>query len=479
MAASKRIPVVLVIPEVNLADWENRQPVAWLPESGTRLWYEHYERWMKFLQQGAWVEAAREAHEMIRLDGYTCPTSQRMLARAHLEGGDLEEAKRACRAELDANQYATLGFLGAPQATPMVQGILERGAALFGFSTVDLRRNFQRFSPDQLPGRDLFLDYCHLTARGMHVAIAGVTAEVVRLLSRMSRQLEWEEVARTVPFPEIDPRAESATFLGAAIHNAHRLLTVGRKTDIIEHWCERALQASASAEDAMANLVAIRLDPGQELHRGHLRNLQSSCQLGFQHGLRYEHLDCDLIQAFEAVLKRTGNSDAVANLLGRQPGGSLNVDLACPRNLWEPLERFYPEVIASQDPPELAYYRSPWPASSFALFCCGSSDVELAITARLPAPSEESCAVRGCIDVEVNGCRTATLSLTNHWKKVTLSLSREHLVPGLNKLTFNWPLPQWRGEEALDRAIRRLQRGLQADIHPVFGEVAEIIAREY
>ena len=42
MTRSAAIPVVLVAPEVNLADWESRQPVVWLPGERTEQWYELY-----------------------------------------------------------------------------------------------------------------------------------------------------------------------------------------------------------------------------------------------------------------------------------------------------------------------------------------------------------------------------------------------------------------------------------------------------
>jgi hypothetical protein len=39
LARTVGIPVVVVVPEVNLADWENRQPVPWLPGNGVARWH--------------------------------------------------------------------------------------------------------------------------------------------------------------------------------------------------------------------------------------------------------------------------------------------------------------------------------------------------------------------------------------------------------------------------------------------------------
>lgn len=478
MAGARKIPVILALPEVNLADWENRQAVTWLPGSATRDWYGHYQRALARLARKRWKEAALEAHRMIELDGCTCPSSQRVLARARLGSGDVEGCKRACRAEVDANQYSTLCFLGAPQATPLVQAILEKAALHHGFSIVDLRRNFDHWAPGQLPGRRLFLDYCHLTARGMHVAMAGVAAETVRLLSRADRRPDWLNLARTISLLEISAPAESATFLGAAVHNAHRLLTVGEKAPILEYWCRKALQVSPGVRDAMLNLIALRLDPGQELHRGHLWNLQSDFRLGFQHGLQYAHLDAELIRTVTRVLSDAGDCRILKQVVDRRGLDARAIDLSSPRNLWEPVERFYPEVIASQEPAEMAYFRSAWPTSSFGLVSRGGRDVRLKITARLPTIVRDEPPSVGRIIVLVNGLRAAAFSCCRQWRKTSVTVPGRLLAPGLNKLTFSWPHPQCTGERALESAVRRLQRGLTADVHPVFGEVAEILASE-
>ncbi len=476
IASGRNIPVVLVLPEVNLADWENRQPVAWLPGFGARDWYRHYHRALDHLARERWDEATQAAGRMIDLDGYTCPSSQRVLAKARMGAGDREGARQASRAEIDANQYPTLCFLGTPQATPLIQGILERSALHYGFSLVDLRRRFQDWMPRQLPGRRLFLDYCHLTAEGMHVAMAGVASEVVRLLSQTPRRPDWMQLAQTIPRQEISAAAESTTFLGAAIHNAHRLLTVGAKAPILEYWCRQALQLSPGVQDAMLNLIALRLGPGQELHRGHLRNLESEFTLGFQHGLRYPHLDAELIRTILSLLSQGDDRPDLDEVLDRRARDGVAVDLASPRNLWEPVERFYPEVIASQDPPPAAFYRSAWPTSSFALLSRQGRDLKLEITARLPTIDPDNPPSGLPVRVLVNGAPAAGFSSCGQWQKTNLNLPAKLLAPGLNQLTLLWPFPQSTGEAALTNAAHRLQRGLPADIHPVFGEVAELLA---
>ena len=59
--------------------------------------------------------------------------------------------------------------------------------------------------------------------------------------------------------------------------------------------------------------------------------------------------------------------------------------LAPPYYLWEPLERFYPEVMSFDDLSRRATLRSPWPETSFCLICDGKRDVALEVKAAVEA----------------------------------------------------------------------------------------------
>ncbi len=51
LAWAVHIPVVVVIPEVNLADWETRQPPVWLSGDGTGRWHALYAEAVERLDQ--------------------------------------------------------------------------------------------------------------------------------------------------------------------------------------------------------------------------------------------------------------------------------------------------------------------------------------------------------------------------------------------------------------------------------------------
>ncbi|HEX3556649.1 MAG TPA: hypothetical protein VIA62_25790 [Thermoanaerobaculia bacterium] len=478
IAGAVQIPVVLVLPEVNLADWETRQPPVWLPGEDTARWHALYGETLDGLGRGDFAAALDAARAMQKLDGGHCAATWRLLARSWTGLGDREEARRAALAEVHAAAYATQAFLGAPQATTAARELLREAARRHGFAAVDLREVFREHTGESLPGRRLFLDYCHLTSEGIHVAMAAVAAEVLNLSGMLEREVGWRDLLPALPPIPITPEAEATARLGAAVHTAHRLLPVCPKGAILEHWLEAALEASPGVEAAMLDLAEARCAPGPAvLTAAQQRNFASPWRLLLQHGLRWDHLDADLLEAIQAVLERRGRPvrERIAGLLLRHHAvRDEGTDLTQPPYLWEPLERFYPEVMRFEDLAERATYRSPWPASSFCLISDGEGDVEVEPTLRLPAGREGRA---GQVEVEVNGERIGGMDAADRWRRATLRLGRGLLRPGLNRLTLRWPAPREDGEAALRAAVERLEQGLAADLHPVFGEVFSLLAR--
>jgi hypothetical protein len=482
-------PVVLVLPEVNLADWESPQPVSWLPGEGMARWYAAGERARAHLAAGRAAAAEAAAWEMVELDGGTNPTPFRLLARALAAQGREEEARDACISEIDSQHYPLLAYLGAPQATTLAREILGHAARRHGFLTVDLRTLFAEHTGSPLPGRRLFLDYCHLTVEGMKVAMAAVAAQVLRATRSLPEiagapEGDWRDLLARLPDPVVSPEADATAKLGAALHTAHRLLTVEpeRKLLLLEHWCQAALDASPGVAAALRDLAAARATGLPAiLTAAFARNFSSSYRLLLQHGWRWDFLDADLLQVMRNVLVRAGNpagEEIEALLLACLGLPAAGADLSRPPFLAEPLARFFPEAIAP-DLTSRATYRSPAPESIFCLICDATCEVDLTLTARLPAvPGAVGAELRrGMVVVEVNGVSLTVVELAERWTRHPFVIGRDLLRAGLNRVTLRWPPPPPVGEAALAAAVRRLEEGIEADLHPVFGEVFALVAR--
>ncbi len=484
VAHTVQIPVVLVVPEVNLEDWESRQPPPLLPGDGVARWHALYREATAALDAGNPASAAAAAEAMLALDGGRCPTAFRLRARARAALGDRDGARADLLAEVDAARYPTLAFLDAPRATTAARALLHEMAARHRFASIDLRDVFAEHTGGVLPGRRLFLDYCHLTREGMEVAMAAVAAAVLSLSGMTEASESWRALLARLPPAAITPEADATAQLGAAVHSAHRLLATGPRQPLLEHWLEAALAASPGVEAALLDLLEARCTRCPAvLTAAQQRNLASPYRLTLQHGWRWDHLDADLLTALVAVLERRGTPAAsratllLVERLGITPEGT---DLADPFFLWEPVERFFPEVMDFTDLERRATYRAPWPVSAFCLVCDGERDVELQLVARLPQdPVLEAGAERAArqATLAVNHRAAGTAPLAPRWTRSRHRTPAALLVPGLNRLEIRWPDLPPAGDDPLAAAVERLELGLPADLHPVFGEVWSLLAR--
>ncbi len=468
------VAVILVVPEVNLADWESRQPVHWLPGDGVARWHESLRQALDLLESHRWQEALEVSNRMEALDGGLCPTTHRLRALAWMGQGSSDEAARACRAEVDSEQYPLTCFLAAPRATSQVQAILRQGVQRYGFGCVDLPQIFEEHTGSPLPGRRLFLDYCHLTSEGIAVAMAATATETLRLLG-------MQEGGCALPgdlssSPRATPEAEGLARFGAALHSAHRLVSVSPKESILKHWCNRAAEASSQASSIMRDFIEARCRQAPAVATSaQQRMLAQGFPLLLQHGWRWEFLDLDVIEAALAALDPSGRSlgaEVGAQLLKWRGTPDSGVDLSRPPWLADPLERFFPEAIGSSEDAK-AYYRSPWPLSRFNFVCDGRRDLGLAATIRIPLASGAESTAR--VRFELNQAPLREFEVGPKWTLCRVRLSESNLRSGLNRLTLHWPLPSSAQEGFLGEVIERLEQGLEATLHPVFGEAFSLM----
>ena len=464
-AVKGTVPVVVVIPEVNLADWASRQPPVRLPHNGNRRWLVLFRQAVAFLEAASWLDLRNTALEMLKFDDGSCPTTYRLLAMAYQASGDLTRARDAARAEIDCCQYANLCFMSAPQINGMGRKLLQRQALRPGFHMLDLAQVFAR-QTSPLPGRDLFLDYCHLTIAGMKLAMAAVCGQTMHLLENDDRGLEfiWDET----PEPEVTPEVDATAKFGAAMHNAHRLLGVGDQGALLMHWCEQALAASPAIAETMLDVAEARVSKlPAVLTSAQVRNRRGAYPLSLQHGWRYDHLDFPLIAAIQRVLNvhdpaRATRLEAIL-LDSLQEQIELTVD-----HLWEPLARPYPELMPSDDLERHAALRAFWPVTEYGFIASGENDIRLKASLRTHAGPAE---MRICI----NGAQAGTLNLFETWHAHVLILPKKQLKRGINRLSLFWPDPKPCSENPLAEVANSLGRDHEISPHPIYGEIFSLI----
>lgn len=475
-AAEAKVPVVLVLPEVNLADWPARQPVAWLPEDGCARWYELEERAESALLKAGWTEAAKAAEAMIDLDAGTNPSGYRLLSEARRGAGDRDGALEALRAEVDTDRSPTAAYLPSPRATGGSLALLRAAAREHGFATVDLAPVFTEHTQHTVPGRRMFLDYCHLTSEGIRVAMAAVAPAVLATtVDRMAPR--WQDLLAQTEPPEFPPEADAVAKLGAAIHTAHRLPGGAAKPELLRYWCAEAIRAWPGLGQTMLDLATARCAPiAEPFTAAQQSTLAAPATLGFQHGWRWESLDGDLLEAMRDALREAGKDETAEQIqaLLEAQGATPDrpIELAVPGfHLAEPVERFYPEAMAPASLAPRAMLRCPARRVTFHLPSTAEGPQELTLVARLPPIPGLGSDREGNARLTLNQAPLAELRLLSTWTRHRETIATTQLKPGLNRLTLHWPMPAGDGEQALTAARERLENGEQADLHPVFGEI--------
>jgi cation diffusion facilitator CzcD-associated flavoprotein CzcO len=81
------------------------------------------------------------------------------------------------------------------------------------------------------------------------------------------------------------------------------------------------------------------------------------------------------------------------------------------------------------------------------------------------------------VTVAVNGREVGGVPARERWTRARLRIPRAPLRPGLNRLTLRWPALPPAGSDPLRPVRERLESGLAADLHPVFGEVWSVVGK--
>ena len=463
IAGQSGADVIVVIPEANLADWESRQPPPLLNAKQTNAWHKLYADCEDLIRRHAWNELLDTAFKMWDLDQGACSTTYRLIALAQEQLGKHDEARLACRAEIDSEILSHITCMNAPQITSYDQAVLRKLAGAYGFRCVDLPEIFKETNPESLPDREYFLDYCHLSESGIALLVDHLAAQI---------QTDFPEgkAGRSLPGPNIAEAHRALTYFGAAIHTAHRLLPVTEEPDLLQHWCRKALATSPEIAKVMAYFIEsrVRRIPAM-LSDAQQHILRSTYSLLHSHGWKYDHLDFRLISAILEVFLEQGNGETrrLTELIIRNLAIETKpCDLAGSSDfLWNPLEQAYLDLLKPADMHHRAMLRSFWPKMAFGFVSTAESDLRICLTARIlnPAPGAE-------IRVSVNGNELGSNPGAERFNRLTYEVPRNVLACGVNRLEVAWPALN-ENHPWEDQAVFRLRTGMPAALAPVFGEI--------
>lgn len=465
---SSRLPIVVVIPEINLADWrlDAEADSPWLPAGRNRRWLECRAAARSALASSRFDEAAALASKMVELDGGTAASGWTLLADCARARGDLAAARTCLEKARDTHIWDLTHQ--TPRALSITQQAL-RGCALPGrIAVVDLPHCFAAWQHGELPDRRLFLDYCHLSLEGICVSMAATALEVAALLDSGRPLPRLESLVNAVP--SLSTRIEATAHFGGAIHSAHW----GQSSSFVSYLCHEAARRSPEVAYAMRVFLELqtRRTPAWACAAAErLSAFATSFLPGYivhETQNQTKLFDSVLLSAIADALEDNGlPSRGFLEELRKEERALSNR----PRDLLDPYYRASWMDLNWLEWPS-HFHRAYTPTSRYPWVSRTQREVVFALTCRRTGAN-------GCpgeCKVRINGTCVAHHPLSATWSTLHFSAPAELVQSGVNWLEIDWPLDLPDSEQEIEHIALEHEHGRIVPLLPVFAEISSLSA---
>jgi hypothetical protein len=470
--ANKGIPLLWIIPEFNLGEW--RDPVVnapYLPAGNNREWLLHKKAGREALYVGDFQAGADAARRMIDIDEGTNAAGFYLLAESSRGLGDLDMARHSLELARDACIWDS-AMIYAPRCFSLTQNALREQTANYKVELVDTPKLFSEYLSGGIPDRRLFIDYCHLTSEGIRVTMAAAASSLLRSLKR--REVAWRDMLTGAPAPTKEVESE-ARFL-AAIHNAHWW----QGCDLVQYCSSQAVSHSPRIGPVMKAFLDLQTRRAPMLMCRSAEQIVELASAQIQHYLfRYtnQQLDQLLLATIVDALKGIGGDvqaqvdqlrveeHSVAaretNLLDYYYNSSANQAHEV---------RWVTPLLSTAVPLDRDFYVAFSEQSKFIFVGQKDCPVTLDLTCRIPYPerAEETVAIY------LNDEHLGDITCGTEWGRYEIAVPT--VKEGLNHISICWPLPEFRGADALDKAANDIVCGRVLDLYCPFGEIHSFTA---
>lgn len=447
------VPVVLVVPEFNLGDWTD-EPILGcpaLPAGRMPRWLGAHDEAERALRDGDLPKARTRVAAMTALDGGSSPVSHRLAARC---AASPDEALAALRAAKDA--VVSPFAIHSPRTLVSVQEVMRRKAGEAGFHLVDQAALFRR-EGSAIPGREYFLDYCHLTFAGLRATALAVADALGSAL-----ELPGRSGAGNVPDRPVADRLALAHFL-AAVHNAH----YGQPEEVLRHHLTEALDADVSVAERFEDYLDYQTRTAPNwMCSSYERSTRDPAFRRYMvvgdgrlngkladHTLREVMLD--VLEGRGAPARRRYEDLLVAEHAG-------DTDLLSDASLATTFNERRQDGVG----PRVAYLRASSPRTRSTLVVDRPAPLVIEVTWRLPAELPD-----GAVSVTVNGHHVGTAEPGISWTTGEFTVPPDALRRGRNTVEIRWPDGGDGNDTLVTRAAARLECGETVANHQVHGHV--------
>ena len=458
IVCGRRIPVVFVLPEFNLADWRTEcDSPPMLNSEDTAAWLCARGEAEELLEGNQWEKAEPLGQRLIELDEGTTPAGPNILAEVSRRRGDHEAARTFLEQARDAS--LCLPFPSSPRCFSVIQRTIREQAAARGVSVVDLPRKLTRYLGGKPADRSLFLDYCHLSLEGIKIAMA-LTAET--LLQRLNYSYKsWKELNKVDM--RVGAKLEAEAHFLAAVHNANW----GQQIDIVRHHVRAALERDRNVARIMQLFLDFHVRP---VPSSLCKSFAQLCDLGsiaavnllFNDSVNRKFLNTTLVTAMVDELEKFGvPTRAAVECLIVKEQGVKNRGVNLVHSFYS--TGSYARPLLDERP---EFYRATARTTTFPFVCDKPQPLNFALTVKVPDAVADQT-----ISLLVNGAPLVEIPASDHWTTKTFSAPATVLCSGVNQVEIRWPMTLWSGRKRKEHIAERLEAGEPAEITPIFGQI--------
>lgn len=466
------IPVYWVVPEFCLGDWKDPDINApCLNTAENTAWINACNKAKGALESSDVDLALLEAEKMLFLDQGNCSTTHYILAQVYRSQGDIEKERSALENAKDSSLWDMLRQ-NSPRIMSLSQRVLRDQAVKHDHFLIDLPKVFREYTNNKLPGKQLFLDYCHLSSEGIRLAMSEVAVHVLALISDAKTKFNRKKLFDTSLVPNDSIEAE-AYFL-AAIHNAHW----GQSQELVLYYCQQALKYSNTIADIMRDYIEIQNNQTpiwmQKATESLVTNISPTLQRYFFQ-MEFKSMDEVLFGAFvESMSKQAPELGMLLNQV------RIKYHSVCkkPTNMLAPF--YHNTSISNEQTLQNAtlrfndYYEAFDIFSNFKFIGESGRGAKGRITLRLPSKDIIESAELN-VHVSVNQVALISIKPDACWKTWEFEIPGELIVNGINKVAITWPLESVRRKDVLKSAANSVAMGKTPELFPVFGHIYSFV----
>lgn len=460
------IPLVIIVPGFNLLDWKSdaeEKILTRLPKNQIQEWITAKKDAEEALANNNHEEFNAAAERMIAFDPSN-PTGFEYLAQSYLHQGRIEAARKCLDESKDTILFGR-GISPKPRCLKVIRDLLIQKATQQNIPYIDLYDVFADEYPNKVAGKELYLDYCHLSEEGIKLAMKYTSKAIIESLTDKKIPLT------SIPDSAIKPSNATAAIAHfcAAIHNAH----FSQPTYVLEYHCKKAVALYPEIKDVMLQYMDFTSHKTSTILCGSFEKIIVDGQMEqYEGGMSLIHptgkklIDIELLDAIVVALKSIGHNyenELMKVRISEHGIKEKETNLLASFYKLKGYNSYNTTIFRN-------YVQVRNTTQEFQIIATGKDDLVANFIYRTPSYIKE-----GKIHISINSItqKLPAVALSSTWNEVGLQIPSEYLTEGVNKITIEW-LVSYKSEDFI--AVTKAETAMDL-FFPVLGEIYEFTIR--